>query len=150
MKGLFCDDYRFPLEVDWIQFDYSDCEWQIVRNYNDFVEAINQEKFDIISFDHDLDRTSTFECVRCNTHQSDFDYSKVVEKTGRDCAEYLKEFCQKNNREIHHYLVHSLNEKGRKNIINILGEEKLVATYNKELCFDKADEILARRKKNVK
>lgn len=148
MKGLAIDDERWPHQIEWVEFDYSAHEWIIVRNYDDFIKIIQETEFDIISFDHDLDRTSTFECVRSNTNQCAFDYSKVKEKTGLDCAIFLKEYYQKQNKEIPNYLVHSLNQKGRENIIKVLGEEKLLATYNKQLCFDKADEILARRKNN--
>jgi len=117
----------------------------VVRNYNDFIKIIQEEEFDIISFDHDLDQTSTFECIRSNSKQEKFDYSKVKEKTGLDCAIFLKDYFKSLGKEYPNYLVHSLNEQGRKNIIDILGEKKLIATHDVTIIFDKADEILSRR-----
>ena len=144
--NIFLDDNRLPLEISWVDFDYCAANWVIVRNYTDFVSEIEKGDFEIISFDHDLDRTSTFECIRCNSSQEPFNYSKVSEKTGYHCALFLKEFCEKNNKTLPSYLIHSLNTKGRDNIINVLGTEKLLATHSLEIIFDKADEILKRRK----
>lgn len=140
-KGLYCDDYRVPDDVHWINFDYSHIHWTIVRNYQDFVRAIEEEDFDVISFDHDLDRTSTYECINCNTQERDFDYSRVKEKTGKDCATFLLDFCIINRRDLPWYVVHSLNHKGAQNIIDILGTEKLLAN-NTNLLLGKADELI--------
>lgn len=146
MKGLFLDDERLPNQVEeWIAFNYLDFEWQIVRNYDDFVKAVEEEEFDYISFDHDLDRSSTFECIRCNSSKEKFDYRRIKEKTGYHCAKFIKEHYTKQGKDIPKYIVHSLNEKGRENIIEILGKERLVATHSLELCFEKADEILKLR-----
>lgn len=145
MKGLMVDDSRNPLEIFWIEFDYTNFEWQIVRNYDDFVKALEEEEFDYISFDHDLDRSSTFECIRCNSSKEKFDYRKVKEKTGYHCAKFAKEYFKSKDKEFPLYLVHSLNEQGRDNIIALLGKERLVATHSLELCFEKADEILKLR-----
>lgn len=146
MKGLLIDDSRNPLEICWVDFDYTTDTWIIVRNYDDFVKALQEERFDIISFDHDLDESSTFECVRCNTNKEKFNYSKVKKKTGLDCAKFAKEYFESQGKEFPKYLVHSLNEQGRQNIIDFLGEEKLVAKYNSLILFNKSDEILQRRK----
>lgn len=146
MKGLFLDDYRFPYDCTHIDFDYTVDTWIVVRDYNSFVEIIQEEKFDIISFDHDLDRSSTFECIRCSTNKDKFDYSRVKEKTGLDCAKFAKKYFKSIKKKFPKYLVHSLNNQGRQNIINELGEETLVCTYNPLILFNKADEILQRRK----
>lgn len=146
MKGLFLDDYRNPCDCLHIEFDYTVDTWIIVRNYNDFIQVLQEEKFDIISFDHDLDRSSTFECIRCNTNKDKFDYSRVKEKTGLDCAKFAKEYYNSKEKKFPLYLVHSLNEQGRENIINVLGKDLLVATYNPLTLFNKSDEILQRRK----
>jgi hypothetical protein len=146
IMNLFLDDERWPTTVHWVNYDYNATNWMIVRNFESFVEAVESQEFKIISFDHDLDRSSTFECIRCNTNQEAFDYNKVIEKTGYHCAVFLKQWCEKNNKQIPKYLVHSLNEKGRDNIINVLGQDRLIGTHSVDLIFDKADEILERRK----
>ena len=145
MKGLMADDERWPISIHWVDFDYTSLDWRIVRNYEDFVKAIQEEKFDYVSFDHDLDQSSTFECIRCNTKKEKFDYRKVKQKTGYHCAKFMKEYFKEKGEEIPLYLVHSLNEQGRENIINLLGKERLVATHSLDLCFEKADEILKLR-----
>lgn len=145
MKGLLLDDERWPITITWVDFDYAAHHWIVVRNFEDFTKVLESEKFDVVSFDHDLDRTSTYECVRCNTNKTKFDYSRVKEKTGLDCAKFFKEFFDKSDIKRPKYLVHSLNEQGRENIIDILGREDLLADYNKSLFFNKSDEILQRR-----
>jgi len=143
--NLFIDDERWPTTVFWVPYDYNALDWIIVRSFEQFVEAVESGKVKLISFDHDLDPSSTFECIRCNTSQQSFDYRKVSKKTGYHCALFLKDWCLKNDKPIPEYLVHSLNEKGRDNIINVLGTEKLLGTHTVDLIFDKADEILKRR-----
>lgn len=145
MNGLFLDDCRNPQECTWIEFDYTAHNWIIVRDYESFVDVLQHERFDIVSFDHDLDRTSTYECIRCNTNKAVFDYSKVKQKTGLDCAKFFNEFYEKSGKKKPKYLVHSLNEQGRENIIDILGREDLLAEYRSEIFFNKSDEILQRR-----
>jgi hypothetical protein len=145
MKGLFLDDSRNPIECTWIDFDYTPHTWIIVRNYESFIDILQHEKFDIVSFDHDLDRTSTYECIRSNTNKAKFDYSKVREKTGLDCAKFFKEFYEKSDKKRPKYLVHSLNEQGRENIIDILGRDDLLAEYCSTIFFNKSDEILQKR-----
>lgn len=142
--NIFIDDERWPTTVSWIDFDYNAHNWSIARNFQQFTELLDSVDFEIISFDHDLDRSSTFECIRCNSKEEDFNYKNVKEKTGFDCAIYLKQWCKKNKKPLPKYLVHSLNSKGRDNIISLLGEENLIGTHNVDLIFDKADEILKR------
>lgn len=143
--NLFLDDERWPTTVFWVPYDYNALDWIVVRSYEQFVETILSARVKLISFDHDLDPSSTFECVRCNTNQQSFDYKKVSKKTGYHCAKFLKDWCLENDKPIPEYLVHSLNEKGRSNIINVLGPDKLLGTHSTNLIFDKADEILKMR-----
>lgn len=143
--SIFLDDSRNPSEVFWIEHDYSATNWIIVRNYEQFVDVINSHDFDIVSLDHDLDESSTYECIRSSSNKCDFDYSRVKQKTGLDCAKYLKKWCEDNDKDIPNYLVHSLNPNGANNIIKFLGPEKLIAEKKSQLHFQKADEILKRR-----
>jgi len=143
--NIFLDDIRWPINVHWVQFDYTPLTWTVIRNYEDFVHLIQTEKVKRVSFDHDLDMSATIECLRSSEFGEKYDYRKVKKKTGFHCAVFLKEFCSKNDLEIPQYIVHSLNSQGRDNIINKLGKEKLIGTHSVDLVYDKADEILKRR-----
>ena len=71
MKKLYLDDVRNPKTEGW----------EIVRNYDDFVNYINENGLpDEISFDHDL--------------------GEDVSKTGYDCAKWLCEYCWGNGIQI--------------------------------------------------
>ena len=51
MKKIYLDDNRTPIDDDWI----------VVRNYDQFVEKINEiglENINLISLDHDLDESA--------------------------------------------------------------------------------------------
>lgn len=146
MKGIFLDDVRWPVNVYWVEYDYTKDDWIIVRTFEQFVDVLENENIDLISFDHDLDETSTMECLKCAGTDKEFNYSKVLKKTGLHCAKFLKEWCEKRGRDIPQYLVHSLNAKGSENIQNLLGKENLIAGHSNALFLDKADEILARLK----
>lgn len=92
-------------------------EWVIVKNYKQFITAIldcHKSEIEIthISFDHDL-----ADVIYNNEKQQEI----VVwhEKTGYDCAKFLKEFYEDNNKELPVMFVHSQNPIGTKNIINL-------------------------------
>lgn len=146
IRNLFLDDERWPVNVTWVDFDYNSSDWLVVRTYDQFVEAIeNNSPFEIISFDHDLDRSASLECVRSMTHDEEYDYSRVKAKTGRDCAAFLKQKC---NSGYPHpkYLIHSLNSKGTKNIRDILGDDFFITQHDESDNYNKSDEILSRLK----
>lgn len=116
---LYLDDFRHPSD----SFQYTGHvlykeEWLIVRNYDDFCEAIkNLGMPEFISFDHDL--------ADEHYHPDMYDkekYSKLVfkEKTGYDCAKFLVDFCIENQKELPNFLVHSMNPAGRENILGLL------------------------------
>lgn len=102
---LFLDDVRQPKDVKWIEIPPG--SWTIVRNFNDFVSAIeNRGMPDHISFDHDL----------AEEHYRNQLGGKFIEKTGLDCAKWLLEYCRIFIRPIPPYTVHSLNPVGRDRI----------------------------------
>lgn len=120
--ALFLDDIRMPKDVyEYIKNDiYLSLNWDIVRNYNDFVQYITDTGLpDIISFDHDI----------ADSHYTpqhlwdDYDASKKwqeeqvhTEKTGYDCAKWLVEYCLINDLDLPFCYVHSQNVVGRDNI----------------------------------
>ncbi len=66
---LFLDDERIPDDVTWLELP--DVEWEIVRNYAQFVSCIEERGLPLhISFDNDLGKN---------------------EPEGRDCTKWLVE-----------------------------------------------------------
>lgn len=110
MIKLFLDDTRFPAECPSYMYlrikdvsIYTEKDWIIVRNYNQFVDYITKNGLpDLISFDHDLGEEGT------------------NEKTGKDCAKWLVEYCLDNDKKLPQFLVHSINPVGYLNIKNYL------------------------------
>lgn len=119
--NLFLDDERTPKICADIYKDniYTDLDWFVVRNYQQFREAIfNKGLPNIISFDHDLADEHYKEGQKSNF--TEFNYNDCKEKTGLDCARFLKEYCKENNLELPTCYIHSFNPVGRRNIINEL------------------------------
>ncbi len=76
LKGLFLDDLRNPKEVTWIDYP-TNVQWDVVRTPSEFIKNIDETKYDVISFDHDL---AAFE-----KHED----GDVVETTGYDLLKLL-------------------------------------------------------------
>lgn len=122
MKRLFLDDVRIPVDCVLYMRDgriYLE-EWDIVRNYDDFVNYIKDNGIpDIISFDHDL-ADEHYSPVMNDEDKYNQLYVHFKEKTGNDCAKWLCEYCVKNGLPLPEYRVHSMNPVGRDNIISTL------------------------------
>ena len=72
MKILFLDDERFPADVTWVPYP-TDSDFDVVRNYEEFIEAVQANEYDIISFDHDLGEGKTgYDCLKklCEVHSA--------------------------------------------------------------------------------
>ena len=126
---LFLDDYRQP--TDFAKYMhmrigvenpiYLKDDWYIVRNYSEFCKTIDQYKGEIthISFDHDL----ADEHYHVNMFKDREGYMKhletISEKTGLDCAKYMKSVYDKLSISYPRMYVHSLNPVGIENIINL-------------------------------
>ena len=117
---LFLDDERIPVDcAKYMSYRGVDCriyheEWQIVRNYKEFVAWITNHGLpEIISFDHDLAD------VRYNPATAQ---TIVVhhEKTGMDCAKWLVDYCLDNEKKLPSFIVHSANPAGYDNIKGLL------------------------------
>lgn len=122
--NLFLDDERFPKQVSWI--DLPPVEWQIVRNYNEFVETIKQQGVpNHVSFDNDL---ADEHYGKVLYEDRDGDFKKInasfKERTGYDCAKFLVNYCQENNVKFPYYTVHSMNPVGKENIIALIENYK--------------------------
>jgi len=115
MYRLFLDDERNPKNVIWVQDVCYNGSWRIVRNYNEFVAAIEMYKLpSFISFDHDLADVHYSSMLKECDGEKNVDYGP--EKTGFDCAKWLIEYCMDNNTEVPEYAVHSMNPIGAKRI----------------------------------
>lgn len=116
--NLFLDDVRNPAEcVFYIHNSiYVDVTWIIVRNYNEFVETIEEKGLpEIISFDHDL--ADEHYSPDMYTEIYDDLYKEFKEKTGYDCAKWLVNYCIDNKKDLPKtILIHSMNPVGRVNI----------------------------------
>lgn len=114
IKNLFLDDIRIPSTVRTympnLGDEYFDTEWDIVKNYNEFVVHIETNGLpELISFDHDL---------------ADIGYGDHEEKTGLDCARFLVYYCIDNHLSLPNFVVHSQNPVGNQNIENLLNNFK--------------------------
>lgn len=110
--NLLLDDYRNQ-QMTYIATKnsiYIDRPWVIVKNHEEFVEYVTTQGIPkLISYDHDL---------------MDIDYAipegtSYAEKTGKDCAEWLVNFCLDIKHELPEYLVHSQNPVGKDRIKSV-------------------------------
>ena len=82
-KRIYLDDVRTPVDVE---------NWVVVRNYEEFVDKINEiglANIELISLDHDLGDTAMSEYFNNVSPNYQLDYNNIHEKTGYDCAKWL-------------------------------------------------------------
>ncbi len=123
MYNLFLDDERMPKNAFTYTKNqlYLDLDWVVVRNYDEFVSYIKENGMpDLISFDHDLADVH----YSMNDRITEDDYDIVEEKTGYHCAKWLINLCMDENLNLPNYMVHSMNNVGRRNIISIIENYK--------------------------
>jgi len=111
---IFLDDIRCPSEcasymhkrIGKLNPIYLEGNWYVVRNYEQFQQAVIDHSNIIthVSFDHDL---------------ADEHYHSSMEKTGYDCAKWLKEYYDFREKSLPTMFVHSMNPVGTENIINL-------------------------------
>lgn len=98
-------------------------EWKIVRNYDEFVKAVTEDidKITHISFDHDLADEHYDPSMFAD---DDYRYEEISnsfkEKTGYECALWLKVFYEENNKPLPTIFVHSMNPVGTQKIKQLL------------------------------
>lgn len=124
---VFLDDIRVPIDcVDYMYYRIRNQvpiyleKWEIVRNYNEFVDLIskNFQVITHISFDHDL----ADQHYNSDMYKSEDEYYKSIEgseKTGFDCANWMKKFYDEIGLEYPIMYVHSMNPIGTQKIINL-------------------------------
>jgi hypothetical protein len=117
--NLFLDDIRIPSDCrSYINDDrYLDLDWLIVRSHEEFKACILENwkmgKFpNLVSFDHDLNPEHYHESMFISAEAYEIAYQNFITPTGRRSAEFLVEFCLKNNLILPECLVHTMNPAG--------------------------------------
>lgn len=115
--NIYLDDIRTPIQgSDGIP------KWTVVRSYDEFVEKINEiglENIELISLDHDLDRTAMIEWHHNVINNYTINYDNIKEKTGFDCAKWLVEEWKK-GKPVVEVVTHSANAIGSANIMGYI------------------------------
>jgi hypothetical protein len=118
--NIFIDDFRNPKDAFLYTRNplYNILKWDIVKNYDEFINFIinnGLSNIEFISFDHDIS----------DEHYDDtISQENYTEKTGYDCAKWLVNYCMDNNFKLPNYFVHSMNPAGKQNILSILNNYK--------------------------
>lgn len=114
MVKIYLDDVRTPTEKGWT----------VVRNYDEFVEAVNKhglKNIKVISLDHDLGDEAMTEYYSNVKRNHKLDYSNIRnEKTGMDCCKFLVNKSIDDNEQLPQVFVHSANPIGRDNMMNYI------------------------------
>lgn len=125
---LFLDDIRFP--VDCVKYMHKRIgalnpiyleDWVIARNYHEFITILSSAHPEIthISYDHDLADFHYHESMYQGREEYDKHLETVKEKTGYDCAKWMKEFYELNKIPFPVMFVHSMNPVGTQKIIDL-------------------------------
>jgi len=127
MINIFLDDFREPSHA----FDYTKNneyllkEWVVVRNYSEFVKAVEKELPGLISFDHDLAEGHYHKNMQEGVLNYDSeDFIPDEHKTGYHCAKWLVDYCIDNGYTLCDFRVHSMNPVGKENIMTLLSNFK--------------------------
>jgi len=125
---IFLDDIRNPQDcvkymgerIGALTYLYMG-NWLVVRNHNQFMDAITIyiDEITHVSFDHDLSDIQYGETSFENGIVN-ISYKEIsAEKTGYDCAKWMKEFYRSKDKQLPIMFVHSMNPVGTQNIINL-------------------------------
>ncbi len=127
---LFLDDMRMPAEcasymhrrIGPLNPIYLEGGWLIVKNYDEFVEAIKKyaEDFTHISYDHDL--AEEHYIGGYDSEEEYYNSIKGTERTGLDCAKFMKNYYDEKKIEWPIMFVHSMNPVGTKAIIDLFND----------------------------
>jgi hypothetical protein len=117
---IYLDDVRIPTFEGW--------SWTIVRSYDEFVSKINEvglENIELISLDHDLDRSAMIEWSKNTFYNYKINYNNIVEKTGFDCAKWLIDQWNE-GQPVVDVVIHSANAIGSANMMGIINHYRHV------------------------
>lgn len=128
---LFLDDVRRPIDcMAYMEYNigYEESliytkDWSIVRNYDDFVAAVqdNIDSITHVSFDHDLSPEHYNRSMYSMDH-TEYNklYDQFLTKTGYHCALWMKEYYTTMGKELPNILIHTMNPVGYQNISKTL------------------------------
>ena len=117
--NLFLDDVRVP--ADCVSYTknpiYETIEWVTVRSFNEFVNVImnryeNDEFPELISFDHDLAAEHYHPTMYAGIVAYNEVSNQFEESTGKECADWLVQFCIDQELALPVCLIHSMNPAG--------------------------------------
>ncbi len=109
---IYLDDVRTP----------HDNSWTVVRNYEDFIEKINEiglENIELISLDHDLGDSAMAEWHNNVYSNYQLNYENITEKTGMDCTKWLVEQWL-DGKPVVEVRIHSANAIGSANMMGYI------------------------------
>lgn len=118
---LWLDDTRDPNDSE-LAYGYYDDNIIWVRSYEDFINEIKRNMPDIISFDYDLGEDVAINNVKNGMSKKDARRLKKQVKNGKDCAEWLVNYCKSNKINIPRINVHSQNRKGCAGIFSVIDD----------------------------
>lgn len=125
---LWLDDIRDPLEDNWLVFSPIEQPFEVswVKSYDEFVYWINKNGLPTaICFDHDLGLPNQLKWRnKGKSKRESRRLAKLEEKTGKDCADYLVNYCIDNDLDLPLYNIQSANPVGKENI------DKLLKNFN--------------------
>lgn len=137
---LFLDDFRKPIQC--VNYMYRRIgnknpvylqEWVVVKNYDEFVDYITIHGMpELISFDHDLSDAHYSGEISNATDWEDYYLLSDREMTGYDCAKWLVDYCETNNKPLPEFYVHSMNSVGTQNIQRYLDNYKKMKANEQE------------------
>ncbi len=121
---LWLDDYRNPLENNWLVFSPIEAPFTVVwvKCYQEFTDYITENGLpDAICFDHDLGKDVAIANIKSGMSKRQAKrYRRDSTKTGKDCANWLVEYCMDNNTRLPLYNIQSANSVGKENIDGLL------------------------------
>lgn len=126
-KLLWLDDYRNPMENDWLIFSpigpVVEVYW--VKSFYEFTNWITKNGLpDGICFDHDLGKNTEIELRNNGFSKKEARRLKGEEKSGYDAAKWLVDYCINNKMQLPPFTSQSANPTGRENIESLLNNFK--------------------------
>lgn len=112
-RRVYLDDYRVPVDPEWI----------LAVDYSDFVSKVSEiglHNVEVISLDHDLGEGAMREYYTNVVPNAQIDYSRIEEKTGYDVAKWLVAESIRTGTPLPQIFVHSANPVGSANIMGYI------------------------------
>jgi len=123
---LWLDDIRSPFENDgsWLVFSPIEQPFEViwVKTYDEFTKWITDNGLPTaICFDHDLGKDIALANIKSGMSKREAKrIRRNSTKTGKDCANWLVEYCMDNEKDLPLYNIQSANPVGKENIDGLL------------------------------